>query len=190
MLKYTTVSQCSHCTLLFDLPKCSAITDECQWVPFFCKELSTFASDILPCQALFCQTAPLLPSVVWKQNLMEYWWKSSTSIIIKTTPASEVLGQHNKIGRNTFRVALVDKLFFISNSLEHQQNFLFWYIKTFLRIVIDFVMPPYNISLCQLSVTVCVLCVNIFHRRCCLTVIHLLKILKLNLFCWLFQRFL
>ena len=46
-------------------------TDECQWVPFFPPggiEFHPFASDALSCQTLFCQTAPLLPSVTRQQH--------------------------------------------------------------------------------------------------------------------------
>jgi len=52
---------------------------------------------------LFCQTAPLLPSVTQQQNAMEYWWEDSTSIAIPPTSTSDVVVQHNKTGDITFR---------------------------------------------------------------------------------------
>ena len=55
----------------------------------------SFASHTLPCQMLFCQTAALLPSVTWQQNVMECWWESSTSAIPPPS-TSDILGQHNK----------------------------------------------------------------------------------------------
>jgi len=50
-----------------------------------------------------CQTAPLLPSVTWQQNVMEYWWEGSTSTAIQPTSTSDVVCQNNKIGGITFR---------------------------------------------------------------------------------------
>jgi len=41
-----------------------------------------FISSTLPWQPPFCQTAPLLPSVTWKQTVTEYWWEGSTFIAI------------------------------------------------------------------------------------------------------------
>ena len=69
-----TASLCSH--PLFGLQKHSANVHECQLVPFFPHggiQLHTFASSAPPCQMLFCQTAPLLPSVTQQQNVIEYW---------------------------------------------------------------------------------------------------------------------
>ena len=54
-----------------------------------------------------CQTAPLLPSVTWQQNATEYWWEGPASTATPPTSASNVMGQHNKIGGITFRAALV-----------------------------------------------------------------------------------
>ena len=41
-----------------------------------------FISSPLPWPPPFCQTAPLLPSVTWKQTVTEYWWEGSTFIAI------------------------------------------------------------------------------------------------------------
>ena len=76
----TTASLCSHplfglCERLFGLHKCSV--NECQWVPFFPHggiQRHPFASSALPYQMPFCQIAPLLPSVMQQQHVMEYWW--------------------------------------------------------------------------------------------------------------------
>jgi hypothetical protein len=64
-------------------------------------QLHTFATYALSCQTPFCQTAPLLSSVAQQQNLMEYCWEGSTST------ASDIMGQHNKIGGINFRVTLI-----------------------------------------------------------------------------------
>ena len=45
----------------------------------------TFASSTLPCQMPFCQTAPLLPSVIWQQHAMGYWWEGSSPIVLPLT---------------------------------------------------------------------------------------------------------
>jgi len=42
---------------------------------------------------------------------MEYWWEGSTSAAILPTSASDVMGQHNKIGGITFGAALVQTVF-------------------------------------------------------------------------------
>ena len=78
-------------------------------------QLHTFATYALPCQTPFCQTAPLLSSVAWQQDLMEYWREDSTSTAISPTSASDIVGQHNKIGGINFGVTLV-----VSNRLGEQ----------------------------------------------------------------------
>ena len=65
------------------------------------------ASSALPYQMPFCQTAPLLPSVMQQQNVMEYCWEGSASTAIPPTSASDVAGQHNKIGGTTFGAEFV-----------------------------------------------------------------------------------
>jgi len=95
----TTASLCSH--LLLGLHKCSASIDECQWVSFFPHwriQWHATASYALPCHALFCQTVPLLPYVMWQQHVTEYWWEGSASTAVLAISASDIMGQHNKIG--------------------------------------------------------------------------------------------
>ena len=55
----------------------------------------------------FCQTIPLLPSVPQQQNVMKYWQEGSASTTMFQTSASDVMGQHNKIGSITFGAALI-----------------------------------------------------------------------------------
>ena len=65
-----TASLCSH--PLFGLCKHSESISEFKWVPFFlCGgiQFHPFASAVLPCQAAFCQTAPLLLPVTQQQHL-------------------------------------------------------------------------------------------------------------------------
>ena len=111
-------SHCYHCwnlpptTSLYSHPlhKCSASINECQWVPFFLHrgiQWHTFSLSSLPCQTPFCQNAPLLPSVTWQQNVMEYIWEGSTSTAIPPTSSSDVTSQHNEIGGITFGAAFV-----------------------------------------------------------------------------------
>ena len=61
----------------------------------------TFVSSTLPCQRLFYQTAPLLPSVTQQQHVTEYQWEGSTSA------ASDVECQHHEIWGITFRATPV-----------------------------------------------------------------------------------
>ena len=67
----------------------------------------TFASYALACQMPFYQTAPLLSSVAWQQNLTEYWREGPTSAAISPTSASDVVDQRNKIGVINFRVTII-----------------------------------------------------------------------------------
>ena len=79
----------------------------CNFFPHGGIQLHTFASCTLPCQTPFCQTAPLLSSVARQENLKEYWREGSSSTDISPTSASDVVGQHNKIGVINFGATLV-----------------------------------------------------------------------------------
>ena len=46
----------------------------------------------------FCQTAPVLSSVVWPQCVLKSWWKGSASTAIPPTSTSDVVDQHHKMG--------------------------------------------------------------------------------------------
>jgi len=67
----------------------------------------TFALSTLPCLISFCQTTPLLTSVPWQQNVMEYWWEGSISTAITSTFTSYVVDQCNKIWGITFGATLI-----------------------------------------------------------------------------------
>ena len=54
---------------------------------------------------------PLLPSVTWQQNIMEYCKEGSASTAIPPTSISDVVGPHNKIKDITFRAAVIYKTF-------------------------------------------------------------------------------
>ena len=103
-----TTSLCSH--PLLGLQKCAASVDVCQWTTFFPhggNQLHTFSSSVLPCQMLFCQTAPLLPPIAQQQNVMEYWQEGSGCSAILPTSAVSDMGQYDKIEGTTFGVALL-----------------------------------------------------------------------------------
>jgi len=55
----------------------------------------------------FCQSAPLPPSLVQQQNVMEYWQEGSTSAAIPPTFTPDVVSQHHKTGGTTFKAALI-----------------------------------------------------------------------------------
>ena len=57
---------------------------------------------------LFCQTAPLLSSAMWQENVVEYCWDVAASTAIPPTSTPDIVSQQHKIGRITFREALVD----------------------------------------------------------------------------------
>ena len=104
--RYHSLSHCAHihCLVSITFQKALMNINGCNSFPHEGIQWHTFASCTLPCQMPFCQTAPLLPSVAWQQNVREYWWKGSTAI----TPSSSsyAVGQHNKMGDITFRAAL------------------------------------------------------------------------------------
>jgi len=69
-------------------------------------QFHAFSTYALLCQMPFYCTSPLLPSVTQQQNVMGYWWKSSASTAIPPTPASDIAGQHSKMGGISFGAAL------------------------------------------------------------------------------------
>ena len=61
----------------------------------------------LTCQMAFYQTATLLPSLTWQQNVTKCCWEGSASTAIPPTSASDVASQHNKMGGTTFGAEFV-----------------------------------------------------------------------------------
>ena len=112
LLEHTIMPHCWN--PLFGLHKCSVSISECQWMQFFPRggiQCHIFASSALPCQTPYCQSAPLLPSVTWQQNGVEYWWECSASTAISPSSTADVMGQHNKIWGITFRAGLIDYIY-------------------------------------------------------------------------------
>ena len=70
----------------------------------------SFSSYALPCQTSNCQTAFLLPSVSWQPNVVDYWPGRLTSTAIPPPSASDIVGQHSKIGSSTLGVAFLHLL--------------------------------------------------------------------------------
>jgi len=64
-------------------------------------QFHTFVSLTFPCQTPLYQTIPLLPSVMQKQRVTEYWWEGSSSAAIPPS-ASDIVCRQNKTGDNTF----------------------------------------------------------------------------------------
>jgi len=110
MLKCTTHPlTCAHIHCLVSI-NYSITVDECQGVVFFLhggNPRHTCASDALPCQTPFCQTAPLLPSVTQQQHEIEYCCDGSTSTAIPPTSSSAIMAQHNEIGSIAFGAVLI-----------------------------------------------------------------------------------
>jgi len=61
-------------------------------------------------QPVFCQTAPLLPSVTWQKSVMGYWWEGSFSTAVPPTSISDDAGQHNKIGGITYKATFIHNI--------------------------------------------------------------------------------
>jgi len=89
-----TTSLCSH--PLFSLQKCSARINECQWVQF-----PTWKNSVTH----LCFISTFMSDTILSD--MEYWWEGSAPTAIPPTSASDVMGQHNKIGDISFEAALV-----------------------------------------------------------------------------------
>jgi len=92
---------------LCGLHKHSSSISECLWVQYFPHrgiQKHTFTSYPILCQTPFCQAAPLLPSEIWQQHIMEYWWEGSVSTAIPPPSAFDAVGQHNKIGGTAFGI--------------------------------------------------------------------------------------
>ena len=105
----TCISTCTHCHCphCWNVPTasqrhihCLVSIDVQKWMSmgalFFSHwgiNFPIFVSSARPCQAPLCQTAPLLPSVTWQQNVKEYWWEDSASAAIPPPFASDGISQ-------------------------------------------------------------------------------------------------
>ena len=97
LLKCLITSLCSH--PLFSLQKRSANVNNvsgCHFFPLGRIQWHIFASYTLPCQTTFCQTAPLLPSVIQQQHVVEYWWEGAISTVIPPTSAPDFVDNIRK----------------------------------------------------------------------------------------------
>ena len=93
---------------LFGLLKCSGSINECQWlnVNIFCTEgVITHLCFIFI--SMSDTTLSESPSAAICHTATEYWWKGTTSTAISPTSASDIMGQHNKIGGITFGAAFM-----------------------------------------------------------------------------------
>ena len=97
----------THCLVSINIQQMLMNVSECKFFHMEGFKLQPFASYSLSHQTSFCQNAPLLPSVTQQQKVMKYWWECSTSTAIPPTPASDVVGQHNRIGDIIFGAHLI-----------------------------------------------------------------------------------
>lgn len=102
-----TISLCCHLLLCLHEYSVSMNVSRCLFLLHGGIHFHVFASYTHSCWMPFCQTALLLPSDPQQQNETEYCMKGSTSTAIPPTFASDILGQHNKIGGVTFGTALI-----------------------------------------------------------------------------------
>jgi hypothetical protein len=112
-----TASLCSH--PLFSLRKLSASVVECQWVQFFSAWRNSVTN--LCTSMTYAILSDYSSAVICRMTtiLIDYWREGSTSTVIPPISASNVMGQHNKIGCITFGAPLVIMYenIFISNNL-------------------------------------------------------------------------
>ena len=99
-----------HCLIPINVQQALMNVSGCHFFPQGGIQWHIFASCAFPCQASFCQTAPLLPSVTQEQNITEYWREGSVAPTISPRSAPDVVGQHNKTEGITFRAALIHML--------------------------------------------------------------------------------
>jgi len=91
-----------HCCTSVNIQCESMNVSGCHFFHMVEFKFHTFASSALPYYTSFCQTAPLLTSVIQWQNVTEYWWERSTSTAIPPTSTSDVVGHHRKNRRHYF----------------------------------------------------------------------------------------
>ena len=90
-----------HCLISINAHQVSVNVSGCH---FFCMEELSYAPFL---KSTSMSDSPLLPFVFWQQNVTEHWWEGSASSAMPPTSASDVMGQHSKIGGITFRAAFV-----------------------------------------------------------------------------------
>ena len=120
LLKHTTHI---HCLISINVHQASTNVNGHNFFPHVGIQLQPFASYTLPCQMPLCQSAPLLPSVTWQQNVMGYRWELATSTAVPPTFASDVMGKHNKIGGITFGASLTHKSTYSCQEFFFKSNF-------------------------------------------------------------------
>ena len=100
---------CVHCYVSIKVQQVLMNVSGCH---FLCMEEFSYVHMYFHVRCHFVRL-PLLLSVSWQQNLMEYCWEGSTSTAIPPPSASDVVDQHNKIGGITFRAYMLVKSFII-----------------------------------------------------------------------------
>ena len=106
--KHPPTTSLNHCLVCINIQKALMSVSGCH---FFCTE--EFRSRPL-LHMYFCirchsvRLPPLLPSFAQQQNITKYCWEGSASTAVLPAPASDVMGQQNKIGDITFRPALME----------------------------------------------------------------------------------
>ena len=103
------ISPSLHPVYMFGLHKHPATMMNVNGCYFFlCGRIQwhTFPSHALRFQVPFSQTAPLLLSVAWQQNLAECRCEGSTPTATPPTSTSDATGQRHKQGGTTFGAAL------------------------------------------------------------------------------------
>ena len=89
-----------HCLVSINIQQVSMNVSGCSFFLHRGIQFCTFPLYALLCQVPFCQIAPLLPTVTWQWNVMDFWF----SLYCHTTNMYHVghHGRHNKIGGISF----------------------------------------------------------------------------------------
>mgnify|MGYP001855689087 CR=1 FL=1 len=96
-----------HCLVSRNTHQMSMNASRCHFLLCGGIDQHSFASSALPCQMPFSQTAPLLLSVAWQQNVMGYCEFIQRLLPYHQVSASDIMGWHNKIWGFTCRAAVI-----------------------------------------------------------------------------------
>lgn len=116
-----------HCLLSINVQHVSVNVSGCHLFSHGRVQWPSSALYTLPCQVLFCQTAPLQPSVAQQQSAMKNWWEGSSSTAILPTSTSDVglmqLNQRHYFHSSPCIIFTHKKVFFLFAALLIYSNF-------------------------------------------------------------------
>ena len=108
MLKHTTPPpHCTHiyCLVPINIQKAPMNIKECNFLYMEAFNDTLLLHSLFHSRCHFVRLPVCCP--ITQQHVTGYWWEGPTYTAIPPTSASEVMGQHNKIGGITFGAALI-----------------------------------------------------------------------------------